>query len=250
VSCRESVKATVKVTLTGPDGRTLRVIEGDSPDPFGSAFISALVSNIKGPVSSIAIPGVFSRLYVFNLVTPSPSSSLGYLAGGFCLTTCPNAGSTPPNSPGIWLFEAAPVTTAVYDWAVYETTNIASSSLITGLGYSLLVVTVSTSSPSSPGDIVYSLINATQSITNTLSSPVNIYTIMLVGAIYGSLSASPVYVPVTFYVFSPPIVFSPGVTMTVSITLSFPRGIAVRPLPTSGTTVTTSSQSGTISIAL
>jgi len=34
MSLRESVKATVKVTLTDPDGRVLKVIEGENPDPF------------------------------------------------------------------------------------------------------------------------------------------------------------------------------------------------------------------------
>jgi len=68
-----------------------------------------------------------------------------------------------------------------------------------------------------------------QSITNTLSSPVSVYTIVLVGAVYGSRSTSPVYLPITFYVFSPPIVLSPGVTMTVTVTLGYPYGIVVGP---------------------
>jgi len=59
---------------------------------------------------------------------------------------------------------------------------------------------------------------------------VDIYTIMLVGAFYGTLSASPVYMPITFYVFSPPIVLSPGVTMTVTVTLGYPYGIAASPI--------------------
>jgi hypothetical protein len=60
---------------------------------------------------------------------------------------------------------------------------------------------------------------------------VNVNTIVLVGAVYGSRSASPVYVPITFYIFSPPIVLSPGVTMTVTVTLGYPYGIAISPVP-------------------
>jgi len=234
MSHRESVKATVKVTLTGPDGKTLKVVEGKNPDPFGLGFFTAFPIATRGLIPSIPIPDIFNKLYTFDLYTPSPSSSLGYLIPGFCLTNCPNAGSTPPNGPGIWLFEAAPITTSANGWVFYTSDRIAAFTLITGLGYSPLTVNVSFSSPSSPGDIVYQLYNIAQSITNTLSSPVSVRTIMLVGAIYGTLSASPIYVPITFYVFNPPIALSPGATMTVIVTFSFPYGIAITPVSSSG----------------
>ena len=213
----------------------LKVIEGENPDPFGFGFFTAFPIATNGLIPYIPIPDIFNKLYTFDLYTPSPSSSLGYLVPGFCLTNCPNAGSTPPNGPGIWLFDAAPPTTSTNGWAIYTGGSIAASTLITGLGYSSPTVNVGFSSPSSPGDIVYQLYNIAQSITNTLSSPVSVYTIMLVGAFYGTLSASPIYMSITFYVFSPPIVVSPGATMTVTVTLSFPYGIAVTPTPTTTT---------------
>jgi len=241
VSLRESVKAIVKVTLTNPEGKVLKVIEGESPDPFGFGFFTAFPIATGGLIPSIPIPDIFNRLHTFDLYTPSPSSSLGYLVPGFCLTDCPNAGSTPPNGPGIWLFEAAPIITSANGWMFYAGERIAAFTLIAGLSYSPLTVNVSFSSPSSPGDIVYRLYNIAQSITNTLSSPVSVRTIMLAGAVYGTLSASPIYVPITFYVFTPPIVLSPGATMTVTVTLSFPYGIAITPV---STTTTTSSSGG------
>jgi len=227
MSLRESVKATVKVTLTDPEGKVLKVIEGESPDPFGLGFFNAFHISTRGLTPSISMSDIFNNLHTFDFYTPSPSSSLGYLIPGFCLTNCPNAGSTPPNGPGIWLFEAAPILTSANGWFFYTGERIAAFTLITGLGYSPLTVDVRFSSPSSPGDIVYQLYNIAQSITNTLSSPVSVRTIMLVGAVYGTLSASPIYVPITFYVFNPPIVLSPGATMTVTVTLSFPYGIAL-----------------------
>ena len=230
MSHRESVKATVKVTLTDPDGRTLKVIEGENPDPFGYGFFTAFPIATRGLIPSIPIPDIFGHFHTFDLATPSPSSSLGYLVPGFCLIDCPNAGSTPPNGPGIWLYEAAPHTTVYSNWISYTGIGIAPFTLITGLSYSPLVVNVGTSTPSSPGDTVYRLFNISQSITNTLGSPVNVRTVMLVGAVYGSFLTSPVYVPITFYVFSPPIVLSPNVTMTVTVTLSFPIGIAITPV--------------------
>jgi len=226
MSHRESVKATVKVTLTDPEGKVLKVIEGENPDPFTYSFFSVFQANINGPTSSITIYDPFGNEYAFDFVTPSPSTSLGYLAASLCLTNCPNAGSTPPNGPGIWLFNIVPGAGITQGWSIYSYFGITSPYFIYGLSYSPLAVSTGSSSPSSPGDIVYGLTYVTQSITNTLSSPVNVYTIVLVGAVYGSLSASPVYVPITFYMFSPPIVLSPGVTMTVTVTLSFPYGIA------------------------
>ena len=229
MSHRESVKATFRVTLTGPDGKVLRVIEGENPDPFSYSFFDFIDPNIEGPIPSITVIDPFGNQYTFDLYTPSPSSSLGYLIPGFCLANCPNAGITPPNGPGIWLFSGVPIAGNSYGWSFYVNTGIPSSAFIAGLSYSPLTVNTGTSSPSSPGDIVYNLYYITQSITNTLSSPVDVYTIMLVGAVYGSLSQSPVYMPITFYVFSPPIVFSPGVTMTVTVTISLPIGIAIGP---------------------
>jgi len=229
MSCREYVKATVKVTLTGPDGKVLKVIEGEKPDPFGYSVLNFMLFHIGASVSSSILFDPIGHEYYYDLVTPSPSTSLGYLVFGFCLANCPNAGFSPPNGIGMWLFNEVPGVDYTDDWAFYRFLSEWPSNLITGLSYSPLSVSPGISSPSSPGDIVYYLLYATQSITNTLSSPVNVYTIAFVGAVYGSRSASPVYVPITFYVFTPPIVLSPGVTMTVSVTLSFPYGIAIGP---------------------
>jgi len=233
MSHRECANATVKVTLTGPDGKVLKVIEGEGPDPFAYSFINDITITTDHPADTTGIIDSFGNTHVVSLITSSPMTSLGYLIASFCLIGCPNTGSTPPNGPGIWLFSSVPDYDYTYDWAYYEYYGIAPQYLITGLSYSPLTVNKDTSSPSSPGEIVYYLLHVAQSITNTLSSPVNIYTIVLVGAVYstGILtgSASPIYMPITFYVFSPPIVLSPGVTMSVSITLSFPYGIALGP---------------------
>jgi len=234
MSLRESAKATVKVTLTGPEGKVLKVIEGESPDPFSYTVMNYLQLYLGGTIPTITMTDPFGNRYVFDLVTPSPITSLGYLTASICLTRCPNTGSTPPDSTGIWLFNGVPSTGNIYGWTFYSYDAIPSSSLITGLSYSPPKAYIDFSSPSSPGDIVYSRTHVTQSITNTLSSPVSVYTIVLAGAVYGSRSTSPVYVPVTFYIFSPPIVFSPGVTMTVTVTLGYPYGIAISSSSESG----------------
>jgi hypothetical protein len=230
VSCRESIKASVKVTLTGPDGKVLKVIEGESPDPFSGNIFNIITLSMSIPMTYIPVVDPFGYQYRFDLITPSPATSLGYLIATFCFNDCPNTGSTPPNGPGIWLFSDLPNLVLAGTWLAYVDAIVDSPYLITGLSYSRLVADIDVSSPSSPGDLLYYFPHFTQSITNTLSSPVNVYTIMLVSAVYGTLSASPVYMPITYYVFSPPIVLSPGVTMTVRVTISIPYGIAVTPV--------------------
>jgi len=230
MSCRESVKTTVKVTLTGPDGKVLKVIEGEVPDPFNITLIDMLTWNLYGPSTYAELQDPFGNWYVFSFVTPSPMSPYGYLPLSFCLTNCPNAGITPPNGPGIWLFNSFPPGGGTYFgnalWSVYMDAYLTSPNLITGLSYSPLAINTGGTTPVNPGDVIIEYFYFTQSITNTLNSPVDIYTMMLVGAFYGTLSASPIYVPITFYIFSPPIVLSPGVTMTVTVTLGFPTAIA------------------------
>jgi hypothetical protein len=230
MSCRESVKATVKVTLTDPDGKVLKVVEGEAPDPFNVTLIDILTWNLYGPQTWAELQDPFGNWYTFDFVTPSPSTSLGYLIPSFCLTNCPNAGITPPNGPGIWLFNSPLLggltSFGTAPWSIYMNTYLSSPNLITGLSYSSLSINGGTSTPVNPGDVVVEYFYITQSITNTLSSPVYIYTMMLVGVFYGTLSASPIYAPITFYMFSPPIVLSPGVTMTVTVALGFPYAIA------------------------
>jgi len=208
----------------------LKVIEGEVPDPFNNAIVQTLTWNLNGPMTWGTLPDPFGNWITFDFVTPSPATSPGYLLLSFCFAYCPNVGTTPPNSPGIWLFNSPPygLTTSfgTANWILYVYAYLNPSNLITGLSYSPLSMNNVWSTPVSPGDIVFNYFYFTQSITNTLSSPVDIYTMMLVGALYGSRSASPFYIPITFYVFSPPIVLSPGVTMTVTVTLGFPIGIA------------------------
>jgi len=212
----------------------LKVIEGEMPDPFNITLIELLMTLAYGPYPYAELQDAFGNWYVFSLMTPSPQSPYGYLLSGFCLTNCPNAGTTPPNGPGIWLFNSPPPAGGTYfstgSWTTYFDAYVGSPYLITGLSYSPLAISEGGSNPVSPGDVLIGYYYITQSITNTLSSPVDIYTIMLVGAFYGTLSASPVYMPITFYIFSPPIVLSPGVTMTVTVTLGYPYGIAVSPI--------------------
>jgi hypothetical protein len=230
MSHRECARAIVKVTLTDPEGKVLKVIEGEVPDPFNVTLIDILTWNMYGPQTWAELQDPLGNWYSFDFVTPSPSTSLGYLIPSFCLTNCPNAGITPPNGPGIWLFNSPPPSSGTSFgaslWSLYMDAYVGSPYLITGLSYSPLAINGGTSTPVNPGDVVIEYFYFTQSITNTLSSPVDIYTIMLVGAFYGTLSASPIYAPITFYVFSPPIVLSPGVTMTVTVTLGFPYAIA------------------------
>ena len=230
MSHRESVKATVKVILTGPDGKVLKVIEGENPDPFNWYLVYMITLNIWGPYTETWVVDAFGNTYYFDFYTSSPQTSMGYLVSGFCLTGCPNTGSTPPNAPGIWLFSSTPPGGADYSVSppitVYQDAYASSPSFIAGLSYSPLNVNYGGNAATSPGEVLYVSYIISQSITNTLSSPVDVYTIFLVGAVYGSLSQSPVYMPVTFYVFSPPIVFSPGTTMTVTVTLNFPIGVA------------------------
>ena len=208
----------------------LKVIEGEVPDPFNIDLIEAFALNIYGPSTSVGIGDPFGNWINFDFVTPSPATSPGYLILSFCLTGCPNAGITPPNGPGIWLFNITPygMPTGIgtTTWIFYEAAYLSPSNLITGLSYSPLAINGGMSTPVNPGDAIVEYFYFTQSITNTLGSPVDIYTMMLVGALYGSRSASPFYIPITFYVFSPPIVLSPGVTMTVTVTLGFPIGIS------------------------
>jgi len=238
MSHRECARATVKVTLTDPDGKVFKVIEGEVPDPFNVTLIDVFLQNMYGPQTSTDLQDPLGNWYSFDFVTPSPSTSLGYLLLSFCLTNCPNAGITPPNGPGIWLFNS-PISCGLTDfgtspWALCMEGPLSSSNLITGLSYSPLSINSGSSTPVNPGDVVVGYYYITQSITNTLSSPVYIYTMMLVGAFYGTLSASPIYAPITFYIFSPPIVLSPGVTMTVTVTLGYPYGIAISSSSESG----------------
>jgi hypothetical protein len=231
MSGRECIRVSVKASLIDPSGKVVKVIEGEASDPFTYNITNIISGTINGPIEGLDLFDVFGRSYSFGLVTRNPPSPWGYLIPGFCLTNCPNVGSTPPNSPGIWLLNGVPHFYNINNWNTYLYDPSARPSFITGLSYSPLTILQTRSTPSSPGDIVYYLIYVTQSVTNTLSSPVDVQTIVLAGAVYGSLSASPVYVPITFYVFSSPIVLSPGVTMIVSVTLSIPYGIAIEYSP-------------------
>jgi len=229
MSHREYAKATVKVTLTGPDGKVLKVIEGENPDPFNWFVVYMITLNVSGPSTETWVVDAFGNAYYFDSYTPSPVTSMGYLVSGFCVTNCPNTGSTPPNAPGIWLFNSPPPSNIPANVSppitIYDSASMSSPSFIAGLSYSPPKISTGGNPATSPGEVLYESYIISQSITNTLSSPVDVYTIFLVGAVYGSLSQSPVYMPVTFYVFSPPIVFSPGVTMTVTVALNFPVGV-------------------------
>jgi len=229
MSHRECANATVKVTLTGPDGKVLKVIEGENPDPFNWYLVYMLTLNVNGPYTETWVVDVYGNAYYFDYYTPSPVTSMGYLVSGFCVINCPNTGSTPPNAPGIWLFNGLPPSNTTENVSppltIYDLAYVSSQSFIAGLSYSPPKVNSGGNAATSPGEVLYESYIISQSITNTLSSPVDVYTIFLVGAVYGSLSKSPVYMPVTFYVFSPPIVFSPGVTMTVTVALNFPVGV-------------------------
>ena len=219
MSFRESIKASVKVTLTDSDGKVLKVIEGENPDPFDRQFLMLLLQGFFGRIGAYSIIDIF---YITRWVYVSPTSTFpgfGALSMPPCLLNCNGLPNSPPNGPGFLFFSDVPP----YGHSVVYCEDMIDS----GVAYSPLYV--------SPSDIVY-LLNTSvdtvsfvvsQSATNVSGSPITVSTISLVAAIAGTADPSPVIIPVSYYILSPPIIWSPGVTMTVSVTYTFPYGRVV-----------------------
>jgi len=224
---RESVKATVKVTLTDPDGKVLRVIEGENSDPFDRQFLFLIFQGFFGNVGSFAIQDIFyNTLWVYV----SPTSTFpgyGALSMPPCLINCNGLPNSPPNGPG-FLFYSDDLSSSIG----CSTSVVYCSSMITsGIAYSPITVSpsiVADAFGNNPGMVSFTV---SQSATNVSGSPITVTIAALVAAIAGTANASPSLIPVSFYAFTPPIVWSPGVTLTISVTYTLPYGIPISRSP-------------------
>ena len=246
---KESVRTTVKVKLVGPDGKVLKELDGKGPDPFVPVFFYNFFYILTNSMSSGPMPDIFGKSWTIYGTSDFPSTTLTYLTAGPCVINCPNGSYSPPSGPGIWLFSCYPGTIVIDGWTVYLPSGLPSSCLITGVfyytpsislpypgSYSQILPAGTTSSfpsgmtsPSSPGQIIYQDVSISQSMINTLGSPVTVSTIALVAALYGTPAPSPMFIPITFYVLSPPLTWSPNTTLTVTVTMTIPIGVAASP---------------------
>ena len=246
---REGVRTTVKVKLVGPDGKVIKELDGKGPDPFAPVFFFDFFYLLTNSVQSGPMLDIFGSSWYIYVTTVFTNTTLTYLTAGPCVINCPNGSYSPPSGPGIWLFSCYPGTIVIDGWTVYLPSGLPSSCLITGVfyytpsislpfssGYSTVLPTGATSSfppgmtsPSSPGQIIYQDVSISQSMINTLGSPVTVSTIALVAALYGTPAPSPMFIPITFYVLSPPLIWSPNTTLTVTVTMTIPIGVAASP---------------------
>jgi hypothetical protein len=235
VSHRESVKATVKVTLTGPDGKVLKVIEGENPDPFDDIFTSLLLSSLYGPTNSYPIWDIFGNELDVFASPRGTSADFGALAMGPCLVNCAGLPNSPPNGPGFLFFSEypnlEPCKNGMGYFSIEDGPFNRPLTIISGIAYSPLII-----SPASYSDISYTIVGqipltVSQSATNVGSSPVYVATVTLIAAISGTAHPSPAFIPVSFFILTPPLVWSPGVTITISVTYTFPYGVALVPSP-------------------
>jgi len=227
MSHRESVKATVKVTLTDPDGKVLKVIEGENPDPFDQQFLMLLLQGFFGEVGDYSIIDIFYNTHWVYVSPTSTFPGFGALSMPPCLLNCGGLPNSPPNGPGILFFSDNPPCSVS---VVY-----CSSMITSGIAYSSLNVSpqdIANAFGHNPGMASFTV---SQSATNVGGSPITVTIISLIAAIAGTANPSPVLIPVSFYYFSPPIIWSPGVTITASITYIFPYGIAGSKTSSSGT---------------
>jgi hypothetical protein len=246
---KEGVRTTVKVKLVGPDGKVIKELDGKGPDPFAPVFFFEFFYLLTNSVENGPIPGIFGNYQYIYATTVFPNITMTYLTAGPCVINCPNGSYSPPNGPGIWLFSCYPETFIVDGWTVYLPLGFPSNCLITGVFYYTPSTSLHTplvydavlptgvrysfppgmTSPSSPGQILYQDVSISQSMINTLGSPVTVSTIALVAALYGTPAPSPMFIPITFYVLSPPLTWSPNTTLTVTVTMTIPIGIAASP---------------------
>jgi len=223
MSCQESIGAKVKVTLTGPDGKVLKVIEDENPDPFDRQFLMLTFEGFFGQVGAISIQDIFyNTLWVY--VSPT-STFLGFGALSMppCLIGCGGLPNSPPNGPGLLFFSDD--LSSSYSCRV-SVVNC-SSPVTSGIAYSPLKVSpsfVEDAFGPNPGMASFTV---SQSATNVSGSPITVTVVSLIAAIAGTANPSPALIPVSLFALSPPLVWSPGVTITVSVTYIFPYGIPV-----------------------
>jgi len=223
VSHRECAKATVKVTLTGPDGKVLKVIEGESPDPFDRQFLTLTFEGFFGQVGSFAIQDIFNNTLWVYVSPTSTFPGFGALSMPPCLIGCGGLPNSPPNGPGLLFFSDDLSNNTSCGVSVVNCVSPVTS----GIAYSPLSVSPSLVADAfgfNPGMASFTV---SQSATNVSGSPITVTVVSLIVAIAGTANPSPTLIPVSLFAFSPPIVWSPGVTITVSVTYIFPYGIPV-----------------------
>jgi len=230
VSCHGFVKATVKVTLTGPDGKVLKVIEGENPDPFDIMFITAMFQTLYGTPGYNFYDINYNSWFLFY-PPMTPSGSPTWLTMGPCLVNCPNMSNSPPNGPGFVFYNSYPTFSSAGSY--YGTNSITNAwpPITSGIAYSPIVIYPPTfadlySATYNPITLIIS-----QAATNVSGSPIDVYAVGLYAAIGIASTPSPVFIPVSFFIFSPPLVWSPGVTIGVSVMYTFELGVQLSPSP-------------------
>jgi hypothetical protein len=217
--------------LTGPDGKVLRVLEGENPDPFDDDLVALMLQSLFGTAGNYPIWDIFgNQLNVFASPQGSPED-FGALVMGPCLVNCAGLPNSPPNGPGFLFYSNYPNLEYGRNGLGYFSITDGSLTAISGIAYSPLII-----SPTSFDNITYAVIGlvpltVSQSATNVGSSPVYVATVALIAAISGAAHPSPALIPISFFVLTPPLVWSPGVTITVSVTYTFPYGVALAPSP-------------------
>jgi len=219
----ETVKATVKVTLTDPEGKVLKVIEGENPDPFDKQFLTLIFEGFFGQVGAFAIQDIFyNTLWVY--VSPTSTfPGFGALSMPPCLIGCGGLPNSPPNGPG-FLFFSDDLSSS---YSCRVSVVYCDSPVTSGIAYSPLRVSPSLVADAFGPNPGMASFTVSQSATNVSGSPITVTVVSLIAAIAGTANPSPALIPVSLFALSPPLVWSPGVTITVSVTYIFPYGIPV-----------------------
>jgi hypothetical protein len=200
----------------------LKVIEGENLDPFDINFITAMFQTLYG-TPSYYFYDINHNFWILFYPPMTPSGSPTWLTMGPCLVNCPNMSNSPPNGPGFMFYGDYPygANSIVDDWLP----------ITSGIAYSPIVIYPPTfdglySATYNPVTLIIS-----QAATNVSGSPIDVYAVGLYAAIGIASTPSPVLIPVSFFIFSPPLVWSPGVTIAVSVMYTFELGVQLLPTP-------------------
>ena len=209
----------------------LKVIEGENPDPFDDNFIALLLQGLSGEAGLYPVSDIFGTSYYVFASPGGTLSNFGALLMGPCLVNCAGLPNSPPNGPGFLFYSDYPNLEPCLNGLGYFSVTDGSLTFISGIAYSPLII-----SPAGYPDISYTFVGqipltVSQSATNVGSSPVYVATVALIAAIFGTPYPSPALIPVSFFILTPPLVWSPGVTITISVTYTFPYGVALAPSP-------------------
>jgi len=145
-----------------------------------------------------------------------PAVAIPYPAAVLCLVNCPG---TPNVSytlklPGIWLF-STPFSGQAKVSTIY-------SSLITPVTY----YTPSISQSISANIGATNTITLSQNFTNSTSSTITVASFAVVAALYpvtsSGLAGTPYFIDIAYYNLPTPLVWSPGVALTVQVTFQVP----------------------------